>query len=604
MKSLVVIIYLMTKLQKAFFVFLNSLFLLTGLLILSISLPKFEIARGIANLYTPDGQLESFALVYANLRYLLILVGLILLLGGIFAFVFHKQSTSLFLTILRRLQGGNKQLWLDAAVFLKTLRGQFGLKPSLILLGITLIGFGIRLALSGKPVQYDEAYTYLAFASRPLNKALSDYHLPNNHLLHTLFVHLSTRLLGEGVLAIRLPALMAGGLLIPAAYLLGSKLYNKFTGYLSAMLVAVTPILVDYSINARGYTLVALFTLLTWCLGICVTRHANSFAWVLIGLVGACGFYTVPVFLYPFGILFTWLLLNLLFKQFSPSYSSQSNFFIKIFIAGTLTVILTAISYLPVILSSGTASLFGNVFVQSLSWSDFIQTVPHRLNDTWQEWTGNVSLIFIIPILVGLAISIILHRRISTLKIPFQLASVLFLIPVLLIQRPNPWAKVWLAFLPIILVWAAAGLVGLLDQMMLSRKSIKVITAGICLVLLIAGLRYTVTLHRRYAQPGTVEQIVHDLAGELQAGDVVISMDPVDIPLQYYWRVNQLDPAILNSDNELIDRAFVVVHLPFEQTLEGVLTDQGIAIDNPQILQEAELVEDYGSSLLYVINAD
>ena len=594
----------MTKLQKALFIFLNSLIILFVLILLSISIPKFEIARVIANLYTPDGQFESFTLIYAKLRYWLIFIGLMLLLTGTLALIFHKRSTSFFLHTLSKIQDAFKQLWLDAAVFLKALKNQFDLKSGLMVLGITLIGFGIRIVLSGKPIQYDEAYTFLSFASRPLNKALSDYHLPNNHLLHTLFVHLSTRLLGEGVLAIRLPALLAGGLLIPAAYLLGSKLYNKFTGYLSAMLVAVTPILVDYSINARGYTLVALFTLLTWCLGIYVTRHANSFAWVLIGLVGACGFYTVPVFLYPFGILFTWLLLNLLFKQFSQSYSSQINFFMKMFVAGTLTVILTAIAYLPVILSSGTASLFGNVFVQSLSWSDFIQTVPHRLNDTWQEWTGNVSLIFIIPILVGLAISIILHRRISSLKIPFQLASVLFLIPVLLIQRPNPWAKVWLAFLPIILVWAAAGLVGLLDQMKLSRKSIKVITAGICLVLLIAGLRHTVTLHRQYAQPGTVEQIVLDLAGELQAGDVVISMDPVDIPLQYYWRVNQLDPAILNSDNELIDRAFVVVHLPFEQTLEGVLTDQGIAIDNPQFLQEAELVEDYGSSLLYVINAD
>lgn len=594
----------MTKLQKALFIFLNSLIILFVLILLSISIPKFEIARVIANLYTPDGQFESFTLIYAKLRYWLIFIGLMLLLTGTLALIFHKRSTSFFLHTLSKIQDAFKQLWLDAAVFLKALKNQFDLKSGLMVLGITLIGFGIRIALSGKPVQYDEAYTYLAFASRPLNKALSDYHLPNNHLLHTLFVHLSTRLLGEGILAIRLPALLAGGLLVPAAYLLSSKLYNRFAGYSAAMLVAVTPILVDYSINARGYTLVALFTLLTWCLGVYVTTHVNSFAWLLIGLVGACGFYTVPVFLYPFGILFTWLLLNLLFKQFSQSYSSQSYFFIKMFVAGTLTVILTAIAYLPVILSSGTASLFGNVFVQSLSWSDFLQTVPHRLSDTWQEWTGNVSLIFIIPILVGLGISIILHRRISSLKIPFQLATVLFLIPVLLIQRPNPWAKVWLAFLPIILVWAAAGLIGLLDQMKLSRKSIKVITAGICLVLLIAGLRQTMILYRQYAQPGTVEQIVLDLVGKLQIGDIVIAMDPVDIPLQYYWRVNQLDPGFLKFDSELIDRAFVVVHLPFEQTLEGVLTDQGISIDNLQILQEAELVEDYGSSLLYLINTD
>ena len=86
----------MTQLQKALFIFLNSLIILFGLILLSISIPKVEIARVIANLYTPDGQFESFTLIYAKLRYWLIFIGLMLLLTGTLALIFHKRSTSFF----------------------------------------------------------------------------------------------------------------------------------------------------------------------------------------------------------------------------------------------------------------------------------------------------------------------------------------------------------------------------------------------------------------------------------------------------------------------------------------------------------------------------
>ena len=61
----------------------------------------------------------------------------------------------------------------------------------------------------------------------------------------------------------RLPAFTAGVLLVPAVYWLAKRLYDRWTALGAALLVAWWPTLINYSTNARGYTLVALFTLLT-----------------------------------------------------------------------------------------------------------------------------------------------------------------------------------------------------------------------------------------------------------------------------------------------------------------------------------------------------
>jgi hypothetical protein len=61
-----------------------------------------------------------------------------------------------------------------------------------------------------QPFKHDEAYTVTVFANQPLWGALSDYHLPNNHLFHTLLVHLTYSLFGYSQWAVRLPALLAG----------------------------------------------------------------------------------------------------------------------------------------------------------------------------------------------------------------------------------------------------------------------------------------------------------------------------------------------------------------------------------------------------------
>lgn len=63
-----------------------------------------------------------------------------------------------------------------------------------IVFSVFAIGICLRVWHLGRAVRYDEAWTYVEFASRPLVIGLSNYTAPNNHLLNTLFIHFSTQL--------------------------------------------------------------------------------------------------------------------------------------------------------------------------------------------------------------------------------------------------------------------------------------------------------------------------------------------------------------------------------------------------------------------------
>ena len=52
----------------------------------------------------------------------------------------------------------------------------------IILIIILFFGFFFRLKHLNEPMRYDEAFTYLAYASKPIHIALSDY-CTNNHLV-------------------------------------------------------------------------------------------------------------------------------------------------------------------------------------------------------------------------------------------------------------------------------------------------------------------------------------------------------------------------------------------------------------------------------------
>lgn len=131
----------------------------------------------------------------------------------------------------------------------------------LVLAGITLVALILRLAVT-RGIWLDEAISI-----HQANLGLGDMfdNLQNsdrNPPLHHLVLWLTVRVLGDGELAVRLPSIIAGTLVIPALYLLGRELYDRRTGLIAAAFVAASPILIWYAQEARMFAFVTLFAIL------------------------------------------------------------------------------------------------------------------------------------------------------------------------------------------------------------------------------------------------------------------------------------------------------------------------------------------------------
>ena len=98
----------------------------------------------------------------------------------------------------------------------------------------------------------------LSFHDMFENLQYGDRHPP----LHHMALWLTVRAFGDGELAVRLPSLIAGTLVIPALYLLGRELYDRRTGLVAATFGTVSPLLIWYAQEARMYAFVTLFGLL------------------------------------------------------------------------------------------------------------------------------------------------------------------------------------------------------------------------------------------------------------------------------------------------------------------------------------------------------
>jgi predicted membrane-bound mannosyltransferase len=230
------------------------------LLVLLWGLP-FETARALADRLARDGSLEMFSqALHARYRYLQA-PGAALLAASAGAFLWRIAA-------VRRLRRFILQLRGDSRILLGRVSGLLiereSLWPLLFVTGLSVV---LRIVLISKPMAHDESYTVTEFAVRSLWVVLSDYHLPNNHIFHTLLVWIVAHTLGILPWMVRLPALIAGVLLVPAGYLAGRALFNRPAALLGAAFLCASPVLVAYSNNARGYTMVCLFTLLIVGLG-------------------------------------------------------------------------------------------------------------------------------------------------------------------------------------------------------------------------------------------------------------------------------------------------------------------------------------------------
>ena len=137
----------------------------------------------------------------------------------------------------------------------------------LLLLGVVLLGLGLRLRGLGEQSMARDELISVDLALMPLGDLLAA--LPSfgaNNASYYLFLHGWLRVWGATPPdeLVRLPSLLFGLLEIGLLYLLGTRLFGPRCGLWAAFVAAVNPYQVAWSQTARGYTLWALFAALSY----------------------------------------------------------------------------------------------------------------------------------------------------------------------------------------------------------------------------------------------------------------------------------------------------------------------------------------------------
>ncbi|MDX6608805.1 MAG: mannosyltransferase [Solirubrobacterales bacterium] len=117
-----------------------------------------------------------------------------------------------------------------------------------------------------------------------------------------------TQVTGTGEVGLRSVSALAGIATVPVAYLLGAELSSRRAGLLAAALVAVNPMLVWYSQEARGYALFVLLTavsMLYFMRALDRGRRRDSVAW---GIASALALATHYFAAFPIAAEALWLL--------------------------------------------------------------------------------------------------------------------------------------------------------------------------------------------------------------------------------------------------------------------------------------------------------
>ena len=179
----------------------------------------------------------------------------------------------------------------------------------------TIVGVVLRSLYLSQPIRFDEAATYLDYTRKSFFYIVSTYKEPNNHVLHTLLVRLCYLALGGDEWVIRLPAFIFGSLSILLAYTLARSIFSRAAGVVASAMVATSSTLVEFSTNARGYTLICFLCLALIYFAMRLLDRDRTADWVILAVIGALGCYTVPIFLYPLGGTSIWILVQIVMRH-------------------------------------------------------------------------------------------------------------------------------------------------------------------------------------------------------------------------------------------------------------------------------------------------
>lgn len=468
-------------------------------------------------------------------------------------------------------------------------------------LAIIVLGIVLRVRVLWQPINYDEAFTYIVYANRPWLIAWANYSEPNNHLLHTLLVHVSISVFGNAVWALRVPALIAGCLAMPLAYAVTRRMTGRNEALIVIALTATSQMLIAFSVCARGYTMLLDLFLLALLFGHEIISRRSSQPWPLFVVSCALGFFTIPVFLYPYLSMLTWLFLA---GRRDPDNAALR---VPVLMRSALwTIALVIICYAPALVTSRLQA--GINFSQgTVSMLTFITTLWRPLKGTWLDLMRGLPT----ALTAALAASAVL----GAVRLWRTASGAILLLPIVLwpaltvpLQRTLAPARVWVYMLPVFFVCAAAGAMRAVAWIAarVPRSSPALAGATTGAMAFAISLNAVTHLPARYTEWNHAYEIfahtdLDEVAGYLKTTlaerDALIAGHLLDFPLEYHMRRHGLPIAFLRRPPIKPERILLLANESVRLPVARVLAANGL---DPERMKP-RLVRRFTYSSLYEV---
>lgn len=468
---------------------------------------------------------------------------------------------------------------------------KFWTAPLVLLIAI---GAVFRLQYLNQPIRYDEAVTYVYFASGSWMHAIATYTYPNNHVFHTLLVKAAVALFGNSPWVLRLPAFFAGIAMMPVTFAIARRLYGTPEAYFATAVIAASGVLALYSTNARGYTMICLATLLLWDLLLRLRDSPSTRLWSASVLVIVLATWTIPIMLFPVAGLALWFFLSAI----SGDTSEPSADVARTGLAAVVSIGLTAVLYAPIVRDAGVDALTSNSFVRPSPWRVFFAQLPPSINAAFSSWALGLPLI-IGGLLAACALAGALSERSSKApRIPVLGGLYVASAILLLIAHHTPPPRVWLFLIGPVAILAGRGIVDQLRTLAWSRDNAS--RVGSLSVVFAGGMSLIVTLSKAVPSSldtGTMrdaEAVTSRLSSLLRPGDAVIAPIPSNAPLAYYFLRQAVDTSHLSSPSDSAAATYLIVN-----TAEGYSLDTPVSDIRARKFQRARVIAHFAASDVY-----
>jgi hypothetical protein len=294
------------------------------------------------------------------------------------------------------------------------------------------------------------------------------------------------------------------------------------------------------------------------------------------------------VMLYPLGGVLLWLVFSSLVARV-PVRPLLGRLGVCVLSIAVLTLVL----YAPVFAGSGIRSVTSNEYVEPQSWAAFLERVPGHVRDTLETWDRDLPLVLSVLLLIGLAGGLALTPRLSRYPVPPLLATIAWIVPVVVVQRVIPFTRVWLSLVPLALATVAAFYGWLFER--LPRSRVLVPTAAAVFAVGAAWAVVDADSARESRETGALldaPAVAAYLARKVEPGDRIFATGS-DTILEYYLARQGIDarPFLYGADPRA--RTFLVVNLLGGQRLAHYLRELDPSLGPPELLRRLRSAEVY-----------